>query len=125
MFKLAQYMGNLQALHTMGLIPQESLQTIGLQPQEVSGYGRGGRTGLTPYVPGYHDFPTPERAGGVGNTLRKVGPAAGVALGGLGGLLLRKRLGGAARGAFEGVGAGALAGWLPDVFMTAGEELSS
>lgn len=125
MIKRAYQMGNLQALHSLGMIPNESLQNFGFPPS-------GGSVGLTPYVPGVHDFPTPERSGGWGKTLRKIGPAAGTLLGsavGLGSALLSKRLGGAGRNIgkkiVEGAGTGALAGWLPDVFATASEELSS
>ncbi|MHC4622122.1 MAG: hypothetical protein ACYTEQ_30665 [Planctomycetota bacterium] len=123
--KLAQHMGNLQALHTLGLIPNQSLQDIGLLPE--GDYGGGSTVGLSPgeYArPSYTPY-QPQGKSNVGRTIRRVGPAAGATLGAIAGLLARKRLGGVAPGLAAGVGTGATAGWLPDIFATAGEELSS
>lgn len=120
MFKQAYQMGNLQALHTLGMIPDQSLQHLGLMPEDAVGLSPGEYSYPSAYFPQGHS-----EAGDGFKKLRRIGPAAGATLGALSGLLLRKRLGGVGKGLLTGVGTGATVGWLPDIFATAGEELSS
>lgn len=128
------YAGQLHALAQLGLIPQESLQQVNPWAYLASG----GQIG-TPETPGSYQamFPggyehsvysgepeAPTRDWS--RTIRKAGPAIGATAGGIAGLLLRKRLGlgGVGKGLLEGVGTGALLGWLPDVYASAGEAIT-
>lgn len=117
--------GQLQAMYQMGLIPRESLEELGLiSPPNTEDYTTG-QPGLTPYVPGYSDFPYPsQQPNGLEHTIRKIGPAAGALIGAAGGALLHNRLGmNMGPAVLSGLGTGATLGWMPDVFATAKEEL--
>lgn len=122
------YAGQLYALNQLGLIPQESLE--GVNPYvELLGGGNIAPQGYQGMFPGgfehsvYSGTPAePKRDWW--KTIRKAGPAIGATLGGLAGLLLKKRLGGAGRGLLEGGATGGFLGWLPDVYGSAAEAVT-
>jgi hypothetical protein len=128
------YAGQLHALHTLGLIPRESLEQV----SPIAYMASGGQVGSPMLGPEYQGmFPggyehsvytgePGEQSRNWGRTIRKAGPGVGAALGGLAGLLLARRGGAAslkelAKGGFGGLAGGATLGWLPDITMSAGE----
>ena len=129
------YAGQLHALAQLGLIPQESLQQVSPWAYLASA-GQMGSPEVAPegyqgMFPGGYEHSVysgepeaPSRSWG--RTIRKAGPAIGATLGGIGSLLLRKKfgLGTPGKALLEGVGTGALLGWLPDVYASAGEALT-